>query len=167
MNTFYITTPIYYVNSNPHIGHAYTTIVADCMTRFYKLLGRESFMLTGTDEHGDKIAQAAADKGKAPQEFVDEVAAKFKEAWKKLDLQYDRFIRTTDKDHIAAVQAFLQKVHDNGDIYFGEYGGHYCYGCERFYTEKELENGLCPQHQQKPEYISEKNYFFDVYKALH
>ena len=105
MNTFYITTPIYYVNSNPHIGHAYTTIVADCMTRFYKLLGRDSFMLTGTDEHGDKIAQAAAAKGKAPQEFVDEVAEKFKSAWEKLDLQYDRFIRTTDKEHIAAVQA--------------------------------------------------------------
>lgn len=164
MNTFYITTPIYYVNSNPHIGHAYTTIVADCMTRFYKLLGREAFMLTGTDEHGDKIAQAAAAEGKAPQEFVDEVAEKFKSAWEKLDLQYDRFIRTTDKEHVAAVQAFLQKVHDSGDIYFGEYGGHYCYGCERFYTEKELENGLCPQHQQKPEYISEKNYFFRMSK---
>ena len=164
MNTFYVTTPIYYVNSNPHIGHAYTTIVADCMTRFYRLIGYDSFMLTGTDEHGDKIFQAAADNGKSPQAFVDEVAEKFKAAWKKLDLQYDRFIRTTDKAHIAAVQAFLQKVYDNGDIYFGEYGGHYCYGCERFYTEKELENGLCPQHQQKPEYIAEKNYFFRMSK---
>ena len=164
MNTFYITTPIYYVNSNPHIGHAYTTIVADCMTRFYRLLGCETFMLTGTDEHGDKIFQAAAEAGKAPQAFVDEVSEKFKAAWGKLDLHFDRFIRTTDKEHVAAVQAFLQKVYDNGDIYFGEYGGHYCYGCERFYTEKELENGLCPQHQQKPEYIAEKNYFFRMSK---
>ena len=164
MNTFYITTPIYYVNSYPHIGHAYTTILADCLTRFYTLTGRESYMLTGTDEHGDKIFQAAEECGKSPQAFVDEVAQKFQDAWAKLDIQYNRFVRTTDKDHIASVQKFLQKVYDNGDIYFGEYGGHYCYGCERFYTEKELENGLCPQHQQKPEYISEKNYFFRMSK---
>lgn len=164
VNTFYITTPIYYVNSNPHIGHAYTTILADCLTRFHGLTGRKAFMLTGTDEHGDKIFQAAADNGKSPQAFVDEVSEKFKAAWSKLDIRYDRFIRTTDKEHIVKVQAFMQKVYDNGDIYFGEYGGHYCYGCERFYTDKELENGLCPQHQQKPEYISEKNYFFRMSK---
>ncbi len=164
MKNFYITTPIYYVNSHPHIGHAYTTILADCLTRFYTLTGRESFMLTGTDEHGDKIFQAAEDSGKTPQAFVDDVANEFKEAWAKLDIQYNHFVRTTDKEHIACVQKFLQKVYDNGDIYFGEYGGHYCYGCERFYTEKELENGLCPQHQQKPEYISEKNYFFRMSK---
>ena len=160
MNEFYITTPIYYVNSNPHLGHAYTTIVADCMTRYHRLLGCDTFMLTGTDEHGDKIFKAASQAGKTPQAFVDEVSKKFKDTWEKLGLHFDRFIRTTDKAHMAAVQALLQKVYDNGDIYFGEYGGHYCYGCERFYTEKELENGLCPQHQQKTEYIAEKNYFF-------
>ena len=164
MNSFYITTPIYYVNSNPHIGHAYTTIVADCMARYHRLLGCDVFMLTGTDEHGDKIFKAATQAGKSPQEFVDEVSGKFKDTWEKLGLHFNRFIRTTDKEHIAAVQNFLQKVYDKGDIYFGEYGGHYCYGCERFYTEKELEDGLCPQHRQKPEYIAEKNYFFRMSK---
>ncbi len=130
------------------------------MTRYHRLIGCDAFMLTGTDEHGDKIFKAATQAGKSPQAFVDEVSQKFKDTWEELGLHFNRFIRTTDKEHVAAVQAFLQKVYDNGDIYFGEYGGHYCYGCERFYTEKELEDGLCPQHRQKPEYIAEKNYFF-------
>ena len=164
MNTFYITTPIYYVNSNPHLGHAYTTILADCLTRFHGLCGQKTFMLTGTDEHGDKIFQAAEAKGQDPQAFVDEVSAKFRALWAKLDLKYNHFIRTTDPEHKACVQKILQEVYERGDIYFGEYGGFYCYGCERFYTEKELENGLCPQHQEKPEFISEKNYFFRMSK---
>ena len=164
MDKFYITTPIYYVNANPHLGHAYTTIVADALTRFHRLAGEETYMLTGTDEHGDKIVQAAEKMGKTPQEFVDEVSGRFKDLWPKLNIEYSQFIRTTDPEHKRRVQAFMQKVYDAGDIYFGEYGGHYCLGCERFYTEKELENGVCPQHGTKPEYISEKNYFFRMAK---
>ena len=164
MEPFFISTPIYYVNANPHLGHAYTTIVADALTRFHRLMGRKTYFLTGTDEHGDKIVQAAEKTGKTPHEFVDDVSGKFKELWPQLNIQYSQFIRTTDPEHKRRVQAFMQKVYDAGDIYFGEYGGHYCLGCERFYTEKELENGVCPQHGTKPEYISEKNYFFRMAK---
>ena len=160
MSAFYLTTPIYYVNAHPHLGHAYTTIVADAMTRFQRLMGNDALFITGTDEHGDKIVQAAEKAGQAPEAFTDAVSGEFRALWPRLDAAPDGFIRTTDPAHQRIVREFLQKVHDAGDIYFGEYGGHYCYGCERFYTEKELENGLCPQHQVKPEYISEKNYFF-------
>ncbi len=164
MEPFYITTPIYYVNAKPHLGHAYTTIVADALRRFHSLLGKKTFFLTGTDEHGDKIVQAAEKSGCTPQEYVDSVSAAFQNLWPSMGIEYDRFVRTTDAEHKRCVQAMLQKVYDNGDIYFGEYGGHYCYGCERFYTEKELENGLCPQHKEAPEYIAEKNYFFRMSK---
>ncbi|WP_394027365.1 methionine--tRNA ligase [Desulfovibrio falkowii] len=166
MNTFFITTPIYYVNARPHLGHAYTTVVADAMARYHKLAGQDTLFLTGTDEHGDKIVQAAEKEGKSPKEFVDGISARFQALWPRLDVANDRFVRTTDPTHVASVQSFLQKVYDAGDIYFGEFGGHYCYGCERFYTEKELENGLCPQHLSKPEFISEKNYFFRMSKYL-
>lgn len=166
MSTFFITTPIYYVNARPHLGHAYTTIVADTLSRFHKLLGEKTFFLTGTDEHGDKIVQAAEKAGMAPQAFVDEISGAFQALWPQLGIKNDRFIRTTDPAHKKCVQDFMQRVYDAGDIYFGEFGGHYCYGCERFYTEKELENGLCPQHLSKPEYISEKNYFFRMSKYL-
>ncbi len=166
VNSFFITTPIYYVNARPHLGHAYTTVVADAMARYHKLLGEDVLFLTGTDEHGDKIVQAAEKEGKTPKEFVDGISASFQALWPELHIANDRFVRTTDAHHIATVQAFLQRVYDAGDIYFGEFGGHYCYGCERFYTEKELENGLCPQHLTKPEYISEKNYFFRMSKYL-
>ncbi len=164
MSTFYVTTPIYYVNARPHLGHAYTTIVADCMKKFHNMLGKDVKMLTGTDEHGDKIVKAAKAASKEEQAFVDEISNEFKTLWNDLDLQYDQFIRTTDQEHKKAVQALLQRIYDKGDIYYGEYGGHYCFGCERFYTEKELEDGLCPQHQTKPEFISEKNYFFKMSK---
>ncbi len=166
MKPFFVTTPIYYVNASPHLGHAYTTIIADSWMRFHKLLGRDTLFLTGTDEHGDKIVQAAEKQGKDPQAFVDAVSAQFRQLWPHLGIANDRFVRTTDPEHKAVVQAFLQRVYDAGDIYFGEFGGHYCYGCERFYTEKELENGLCPQHLTKPEFISEKNYFFRMSKYL-
>lgn len=166
MNTFYITTPIYYVNANPHLGHAYTTIVADALSRFHRCLGEDTLFLTGTDEHGDKIVQAAEKLGLSPRQFVDEVSGRFRALWPHLDIAHDRFVRTTDEEHKRAVQQFLQKVYDSGDIYFGEFGGHYCYGCERFYTEKELENGLCPQHLTKPEFICEKNYFFRMSRYL-
>ncbi len=165
-STFYITTPIYYVNARPHLGHAYSTIVADTMRRFHALKGEETWFLTGTDEHGDKIVKAAAAAGKTPKEFVDSISGQFQALWPLLGVKNDQFIRTTDPDHVERVQHFLQRVYDNGDIYFGEHSGHYCTGCERFYTEKELENGLCPQHQTKPEFIQEKNYFFRMSKYL-
>lgn len=164
MSSFYVTTPIYYVNARPHLGHAYTTIIADTLKRFYRLIGADARMLTGTDEHGDKIVKAAAKENKGPKEFVDGISAEFQALWKDLKIGYDQFIRTTDENHKKSVQALLQKIYDKGDIYYGEYGGHYCFGCERFYTEKELEDGLCPQHKTKPEYISEKNYFFKMSK---
>ncbi len=164
MSSSYLTTPIYYVNAAPHLGHAYTTIVADAMNRFATLMGRDAMFITGTDEHGDKIVQAAEKAGEKPQEFTDRISAEFAALWPKLETEPARFVRTSSEEHKKVVRAFLQKVYDAGDIYFGEYGGHYCFGCERFYTEKDLENGLCPQHQVKPEYISEKNYFFRMSK---
>ncbi len=166
MSTFFVTTPIYYVNAKPHLGHAYTTIVGDAFTRFHKCIGHDSLFLTGTDEHGDKIVQAAEKAGLEPQAFADDISAQFRQLWADMRICNDKFVRTTDPLHKACVQEFLQKVYDAGDIYFGEFGGHYCYGCERFYTEKELEDGFCPQHLTKPEYISEKNYFFKMSKYL-
>ena len=164
--TFYLTTPIYYVNATPHLGHAYTTILADTMARFQKLrLGPDRvYFLTGTDEHGDKIAQAAARAGESPQAYADRISSIFQETWKRLGLTPNQFIRTTSTAHKQAVQRFLQQIYDSGDIYFGEYGGHYCFGCERFYTEKELEDGRCPDHQKEPTFIKEENYFFRMGK---
>ncbi len=164
MDSFFITTPIYYVNAKPHLGHAYTTILADSMNRFHKLMGDDTFFLTGTDEHGDKIVQAAEKGGQTPREYVDDISSLFSDLWPNLQIENDDFIRTTEDRHIKCVQGVLQKVYDKGDIYFGEYGGHYCFGCERFYTEKELEDGKCPQHLTVPEYIAEKNYFFKMSK---
>ncbi len=160
----YFTTPIYYVNAEPHIGHAYTTIVADVLNRFYRLAGYETFFLTGTDEHGDKVAQAARAAGETPQAYADRISGLFRALWPKLGITNDRFIRTTEEAHKKVVQAILQKVYDAGDIYFGEYGGHYCRGCERFLTEKELVEGKCPDHGTEPEFIKEKNYFFRMGK---
>lgn len=165
MQPFFLTTPIYYVNAKPHLGHAYTTLLADCVIRFKRMMGCETFMVTGTDEHGDKIAQVAQKAGEDPQTFCDRISAEFQALWQRLKISPDRFVRTSSSHHKQVVQKVLQKVYDAGDIYFGDYGGHYCYGCERFYTEKELtEEGLCPQHLNKPEYISEKNYFFKMAK---
>ena len=164
MEPIYFTTPIYYVNAEPHLGHTYTTIVADTLKRYYHSIGYEVFFLTGTDEHGDKIAQAAAAAGTDPKSYADRVSGMFRYTWDRCGLAYDHFIRTTDPHHQHFVQTILQKIFDAGDIYFGEYGGFYCYGCERFYTEKELVDGKCPDHQKAPEYISEKNYFFRMGK---
>ena len=161
---FYITTPIYYVNDVPHIGHAYTTIVADVLNRFYRQSGFETFFLTGTDEHGNKVLQAAEEAGKTPKAYADQISALFKDLWPQLNISNDYFIRTTDDKHKKVVQLILQKVHDNGDIYFGEYGGQYCFGCERFYTQGELVDGKCPDHQKEPQFIKEKNYFFKMSK---
>jgi methionyl-tRNA synthetase len=161
---FYVTTPIYYVNAEPHIGHAYTTIVADVMNRFHILRGMETFFLTGTDEHGDKIAIAAQKGGQSPQEYVDRISKMFRDLWPTLDIKNDHFIRTTDPEHIKVVQDILNLVNDNGDIYFAEYEGLYCVECERFYTERELVDGKCPDHQTTPKVIKEANYFFRMSK---
>lgn len=159
---FYITTPIYYVNAEPHLGHAYTTIVADVLARFHRLDGREAFFLTGTDEHGDKIMEAADKSGQTPREFVDRVSGLFKALWPRLNIEPSRFIRTTEEEHVRVVQRILDIVNDKGEIYFGEYGGWYCQGCERFVLERELKDGLCPEHGVKPNWIAEKNYFFKM-----
>jgi methionyl-tRNA synthetase len=154
---FYVTTPIYYVNAEPHIGHAYTTIVADVMNRFYKLSGAETYFLTGTDEHGDKIVAVAREAGKTPREYVDHNSELFRALWPRLNISHDYFIRTTDPAHKETVQGVLQRVKDRGDIYFSEYEGRYCLGCERFYTERELVDGKCPDHLTEPEVIQEAN----------
>ena len=161
---FYVTTPIYYVNAPPHIGHAYTTIVADVMARFYRMLGYDTYFLTGTDEHGDKVAEAAVKADVTPKDYADQISALFCELWPKLSITNDYFIRTTDTDHVATVRSILQKVYDAGDIYFGSYEGFYCVGCERFYRESELEDGKCPDHQTEPELRKESNYFFKMSK---
>ena len=161
---FYITTPIYYVNASPHIGHAYTTIVADVMSRFYRMSGYRTFFMTGTDEHGDKIAEAAEEANVTPQAYADRISAQFRNLWPQLAITNNYFIRTTDEDHIKTVRLILQKVYDAGDIYFGKYEGYYCVGCEQFYKEQELEDGKCPDHQTAPEYRKESNYFFKMSK---
>jgi len=163
-NTFYVTTPIYYVNASPHIGHAYTTIVADVLARYHRLSGYRTFFLTGTDEHGDKIAEAAEKGGVTPKAYADRISGQFRELWPKLSVTNDFFIRTTDAAHVETVQAILRQVHEAGDIYFGHYEGFYCVGCERFYTEKELIDGKCPDHQTEPEFRKESNYFFRMSK---
>ena len=164
MTAFYLTTPIYYVNDRPHLGHAYTTIVADTMVRYRRLAGDDVWLLTGTDEHGDKIAQAAAKAGVTPQALADQNSAAFRETWRALGISHSDFIRTTEERHQKVVLAILQKLWDAGEIYLGKYGGHYCFGCERFYTEKEIVDGKCPDHQTALQWIEEENYFFKMSK---
>jgi len=164
MDRVYLTTPLYYVNAEPHLGHTYTTVIADTLNRYYRKAGYETFFLTGTDEHGDKIAQAAKENGTDPKAYADRISQLFRSTWDQCGISYSHFIRTTDAYHVEFVQKVLRDIYDNGDIYFGEYGGFYCYGCERFYTEKELVGGKCPDHQKAPDYISEKNYFFRMGK---
>ena len=161
---FYITTPIYYVNAKPHLGHVYTTVIADVLARYHKLLGEKVFFLTGTDEHGDKIMETATNLGTTPDKLADENSARFRALWPEISVENDRFIRTTDADHIKVVQSILQDVYDKGDIYFGEYGGHYCVGCERFFTETEMVDGKCPIHETELIYREEQNYFFKMEK---
>ena len=158
MNTFYLTTPIYYVNDKPHIGHAYTTILADVLTRFHRKIGEDVFFLTGLDEHGQKVQQAAENRGVDPIDHCDEMAPRFLELWKKLHIQNDDFIRTTEKRHVAVVQKILQDVFDSGDIYEDEYEGLYSISEERFITEKEAESGDFRDIKK----IKEKNYFFKM-----
>lgn len=163
MKKFYATTAIDYVNAEPHIGHAYQKVIADVLARWHKILGEEVFFLTGTDEHGQKIARSAEATGLSPKEFADKMAEKFQEAWKKLNVQHDKFIRTTDPSHEKLVQKFIQEIRK--DIYKGTYEGLYCVGCEAYITEKELVNGFCPYHpDKKPEVLKEETYFFKLSK---
>ena len=159
---FYITTPIYYVNDIPHIGHSYTTIAADILARWKRLNGCDVLFLTGIDEHGAKIAAAAKEKVKTPRELCDEMSAKFKEAWKLLNISNDDFIRTTESRHAASVEKVVQTLFDKGLIFKKKYEALYCLGCERFYPEKDLDNGLCPFHKTKPVLQAEENYFFKL-----
>ena len=165
MKNFYVTTPIYYVNDAPHIGHSYTTVLADILTRFHKLLGYQTFFLTGTDEHGQKVQRAAEKRGVSPQEHVDEYNLRFKNLWKKMGIDYDYFIRTTDADHKKFVSDCLQMLWDRGEIYSKEYEGWYSVGEERFFTQDELdENGCDPISHRPVDWIKEKNYFFKMGK---
>lgn len=161
----YITTPIYYVNDVPHIGHAYTTIIADFLKRFYTLEGKETFFLTGTDEHGQKIEQSAQSRGKTPMEYATEISQVFRSLWDEMGISYDHFIRTTDSYHIQAVQKAFEIMEQKGDIYLGEYEGHYCISCESFFTQTQLkENGGCPDCGKPTQLIKEESYFFALSK---
>ena len=166
MTRFYVTTPIYYVNAEPHLGHAYTTIIGDALTRWHRLLGDDVKYLTGTDEHGLKIQQAADAANVTPQEFTDSIAPKFAAAWEKLNIANDDFIRTTEPRHKAAVAELLQRCYDAGDIELDKFSGKYCVACEEYYQDDELdkdadgEANQCPIHHRPVEFFEEENYFF-------
>jgi methionyl-tRNA synthetase len=159
---FFLTTPIYYVNDAPHVGHAYTTVNADAIARWHRLAGDEVFFLTGTDEHGAKVAESAAEHGMEPREWADRTADRFKDAWRGLDIAYDDFIRTSEPRHYRAVQEFLTRVYDNGYIEKGIYSGLYCVRCEDYYTEEQLVAEMCPIHKTPVTFMEEENYFFKL-----
>ena len=161
---FYITTPIYYPSANFHIGHCYTTIIADAIARYKRLTGYDVFYLTGTDEHGLKIQKKAEEAGVTPQEYVDEIVGNAKDLWKSLNISYDKFIRTTDKEHVECVQKIFKKLYDQGDIYKGDYKGLYCTPCESFWTETQLVDGKCPDCGRDVNEVSEEAYFFRLSK---
>lgn len=161
----YITTPIYYVNDVAHIGHAYTTIIADMLARYSKLTGANTFFLTGTDEHGQKIAQSAEQRGKTAKEYADEISGKFRTLWDDFDITYDKFIRTTDEEHKIGVQKAFETMYEKGDIYKGEYEGYYCVPCETFFTEKQLvDEQFCPECGRPTSIVKEESYFFKLSK---
>lgn len=162
MASYYITTPIYYVNDNPHIGHAYTTILADVLVRYHRLFGDSTYFLTGTDEHGQKVQEAAQARGISPQAHADETVVPFQDLWTKLEVTHDDFIRTTEDRHKSIVQEVLQDLYDRGEIYRGEYDGWYCVPDERFFTEKEVEDGNCPECGRRVQRLTEANYFFKM-----
>ncbi|MCQ2380257.1 MAG: methionine--tRNA ligase [Victivallaceae bacterium] len=164
MDKFYVTTPIYYVNDKPHIGHAYTTILADVLARFHRSLGDDTFFLTGTDEHGQKVEKAANARGVSPIDHCNETVVRFQELWEKLGITNDFFIRTTQDNHVGVVQNVLQALYDKGEIYKAEYSGWYCVGDERFFTEKDLVDGKCPECGREVTEIMESNYFFRMGK---
>ena len=161
MGRRYLTTPIYYASGEPHIGHAYTTVLADALARFYRQEGHDVLFLTGTDEHGQKIQEEAARRGVEPIELCDQMAERFKEAWSDLDIGFDRFIRTTEHQHVAVVTAFLQRLYDRGHVYEGTYKGWYCVPDERYWTEKDLgPDQTCPDCGRPVTEIEESNWFF-------
>ena len=160
MGTYYLTTPIYYVNARPHLGHAYTTIVGDALARWHRLLGDDVHFLTGTDEHGLKIQQAADAAGMTPQEFTDSIAPLFAQAWERLNISHDDFIRTTEARHKAGVEKLLQACFDAGDIELDTYSGLYCVACEAYFTPEDLDGDNCPIHKRPVEHVEEENYFF-------
>ena len=157
---FYVTTPIYYVNDKPHIGHAYTTILADVLARYHRLLGLPTHFLTGTDEHGQKVQRAAEQNGISAQEQCDRTVGRFLDLWRKLEITHDDFIRTTEERHKQVVQGALQDLHDRGEIYSDSYEGWYCVPCERFFMEKDLQEDKCPECHRAVERLIERNYFF-------
>jgi methionyl-tRNA synthetase len=161
---YYITTPIYYANAEPHVGTAYTTIAGDVLARYKKLCGHEVFYLTGTDEHGQKILRSATAAGLKPKEFVDSIVTQYKKTWSDLNIKYDHFIRTTDAKHEQAVQAIFTRIADAGDIYKGKYSGWYCTACERYINLKESPDKKCPVCQRPTEFFEEENYFFKLSK---
>ena len=164
---FAATTPIYYVTAKPHLGHAYTTIVTDAVCRWHRLCGDNVHLLTGTDEHGLKVQQYADAAGKTPHEFVDEIAPLYADAWKRLDVKYDDFIRTTEERHKVGVRKLLQACYDAGDIELDVYKGRYCVACEAYYTDEELEGDKCPIHKTPANYVEEENYFFRLSRFEH
>lgn len=161
---YYITTPIYYPSGNWHIGHCYTTVICDALKRFHQMLGEDVFFLTGTDEHGQKVEKEAAKRGITPLEFIDPLVAELKDMWKLLDISYDRFIRTTDGDHVKCVQKIYQRLYDSGDIYKSEYSGYYCTPCESMWTEAQLKDGKCPDCGREVTLQKEESYFFRLSK---
>ena len=164
MSKFYLTTPIYYVNDVPHIGHSYTTVAADVLARYHRLKGEDVFFLTGTDEHGQKILRAAHSRGESPMTLVDRVVERFKKVWQCLNISNDDFIRTTEDRHTKRVQQIFQRLHDKGDIYLGDYEGWYCVPCESYWIESELVANDCPECSRPVERVKEKNYFFRLSK---
>ena len=164
MNKFYVATAIDYVNSVPHLGHAYEKITADSIARFHRLKGDDTYFLIGVDQHGSKIEKKAKEADMSPQNFCDDITAKFLETWKTYDISYDDFIRTTQKRHTETVTKIFDRLHKNGDIYKAKYEGLYCSGCEAFLLERDLVDGECPIHKRKPEVIAEENYFFKISK---
>jgi len=167
MGRYYVTTPIYYVNDVPHIGHAYTTLAADVLARYKRMDSFDVYFLTGTDEHGQKIERAANEKNLGPKEFADQVVVRFKDLWKKMNITNDDFIRTTEQRHERVVKWFFEKLYAKGDIYLGTYEGLYCVSCETFLTTSQLIDGGCPVCKRKPELVREPNYFFRLSKYQH
>jgi methionyl-tRNA synthetase len=160
----YITTPIYYVNDVAHIGHAYTTIIADAVARFSKLMGYETFLLTGTDEHGQKIEESAKKRNRTPKEYADEISKTFKDLWDDFGIEYDHFIRTTDEYHKEGVKKAFEKMYENGDIYKGSYKGNYCVSCESFFTDTQLIDEIaCPDCGKETKEIEEESYFLMMF----
>ena len=163
---FYISTPIYYPSANFHIGHCYTTIIADAIARYKRLTGYDVYFQTGSDEHGQKIETKAKEAGVTPKEYVDKIVDNAKDLWKNLNISYDYFIRTTDEDHVKRVQKIFEKLYEKGDIYKGDYSGLYCTPCESFWTESQLVDGKCPDCGREVHLIKEEAYFFKISKYV-